>query len=80
MALRSILKKTILEQSSFYIIWHVKVLKLGTSTLVKYYKKLVNCEKIIQKWVSIYETCECDIGAQIHRFSWIDGLSTGPPG
>ena len=39
-------------------------------TLVKYYKKLVNCEKIIQKWVSIYETCESDIGApDIHELT-----------
>ena len=50
-------------------------------TLVKYYKKLVNCKKIIQEWVSIYETCECDIGApDIHRFPRIDMLSTGPSG
>ena len=48
-------------------------------TLVKYYKKLVSCKKNTQKWVLIYETCECDIGApDIHRFLWIEGLSTGP--
>ena len=35
----------------------------------------------MQEWVSIYETCECDTGEpDIHRFSLIDGLSTGPPG
>ena len=41
----------------------------------------VYCELNMQEWVSIYETDECDIGApDIHRFSWVDGLSTGPPG
>ena len=26
-------------------------------------------------------TCECDIEApDIHRFPWVEGLSTGPPG
>ena len=46
---------------------------------MEYYKKLVICKKIIQKLVSIYETCECDIGApDIHRFPRVDGLSTGP--
>ena len=55
--------------------------KVVHQTLVKYYKKLVNCKKIIKEWVSIYETCECDIGApDIHRFPRIDMLSTGPPG
>ena len=50
-------------------------------TLVKYYEKLVICKKYTQKWVSIYEACECDIGApDIHRFPRVDGLSTGPPG
>ena len=50
-------------------------------TLVKYYKKLVNCKKIMQKEVSIYETCEYDIGApDIYRFLQVDGLSTRPPG
>ena len=35
---------------------------------MKYHYKLVNCKKIIQKWVSIYETSECDIGIpSIHR-------------
>ena len=48
-------------------------------TLMKYYKKFVICKKIIQKWVSIYETCECDIGApDIYRFLRVDGLSMGP--
>ena len=48
---------------------------------MNFYKKLVICKKIIREWVSIYETCECDIGApDIHRFSQVDGLSTGPPG
>ena len=48
---------------------------------MKYYKELVNCKEIIQKCVSIYETCECDIGAlDIHRFSRVDGLSTRPLG
>ena len=29
----------------------------------------------------MYETCECDIEEpNIHRFPWVDGLSTGPPG
>ena len=41
----------------------------------------VYCELNMQKWVSIYETCECDIGApDIHMFSQVDGLSTGPSG
>ena len=49
--------------------------------VVKYYKKLVICKKNTQKWVSIYETCECDIRApDIHRFLQVEGLSTGPPG
>ena len=49
--------------------------------LVKYYYKLVICDKIIQKWVSIFETNECDIRIlDIHRFPRVDGLSTGPPG
>ena len=48
---------------------------------MKYYHKLVICKKIIQKWVSIYETNECDTGIpNIHRFLQVDGLSTGPPG
>ena len=48
---------------------------------MEYYKELVNCKKIIQKWVSIYETCDYDIRApDIHRFPQVDGLSTGPPG
>ena len=35
----------------------------------------------MQEWVSIYETCECDIEApDIHRFLQVDGLSTRPPG
>ena len=35
----------------------------------------------MQEWVSIYETNECDIGAlDVHRFSQVDRLSTGPPG
>ena len=35
----------------------------------------------MQEWVSIYETNECDIGtSDIHRFSQVDRLSTGPPG
>ena len=35
----------------------------------------------MQEWVSIYETNECDIEKPgIHRFSQVDGLSTGPPG
>ena len=35
----------------------------------------------MQEWVSIYETNECDIGTPyIHKFSQVDGLSTGPPG
>ena len=35
----------------------------------------------MQKWVSIYETCECNIGApDIHRFLRVDGLSTGLSG
>ena len=35
----------------------------------------------MQKWVSIYETNECDIGTHdIHRFPQVDRLSTGPPG
>ena len=35
----------------------------------------------MQECVSIYETCECDIGASdIHRFLQVDELSTGPPG
>ena len=38
-------------------------------------------KKIIQEEVSLYETNECDIGIpDIHTFSWVDGLSTGPPG
>ena len=38
-------------------------------------------KKIIQEEVSIYETCEHDIGApDIHRFPRVDGLSTGPLG
>ena len=42
---------------------------------------MVVCKKNIQKWVSIYEICECDIGApDIQRFPRVDGLSTGPPG
>ena len=46
---------------------------------MKYYKKLVICKKIIQKWVLIYETCECDIRApDIYRFLRVDELSTGP--
>ena len=41
----------------------------------------VYCELNMQELVSIYETCECDIGApDIHRFMLVDGLSTGPPG
>ena len=48
---------------------------------MNYYKKMVVCNKNIRKWVSIYETCECDIRApDIHRFPQVDGLSTGPPG
>ena len=28
------------------------------------------CDLNMQEWISIYETCECDIGApDIHRFS-----------
>ena len=47
---------------------------------MEYYKELVICKKIIQEKVSIYETCERDIGApDIHRFLRVDGLSTGPP-
>ena len=35
----------------------------------------------MQEWVSIYEKNECNIGTlNIHRFSQVDGLSTGPPG
>ena len=30
----------------------------------------------MQEWVSIYETCECDIG----WFLRVDGFSKGPPG
>ena len=46
---------------------------------MKYYKKLVICKKIIHKWVSIYETCECDIEATvIHRFPWVDGCQRDP--
>ena len=40
----------------------------------------VYCELNMQEWVSIYEACECDIGApDVHRFPRVDGLSTGPP-
>ena len=39
------------------------------------------CKKIIQDYVSLYETRECDIEApDIHRFPRVDGLSTRPPG
>ena len=35
----------------------------------------------MQEWVSIHEINECDIGTpDIHRFSQVDGLSTGPSG
>ena len=35
----------------------------------------------MQEWVSAYETNECDIGTtDIHRFSKVDRLPTGPPG
>ena len=35
----------------------------------------------MQEWVSIYETGECDIGVpDIHRFLWVDELSTRPLG
>ena len=35
----------------------------------------------MQELVSIYETNECDIGTpDIHMFSQVDGLSTGPLG
>ena len=41
----------------------------------------VYCELNMYEWVSIYETCECDIGApDIHRYPRVDGLSTGPLG
>ena len=33
----------------------------------------------MQEWVSVYETCEYDIGApDIHRFLRVDRLSTKP--
>ena len=48
---------------------------------MNFYKKWVICKKIIQEKVSIYETCERDIVTpNIHRFPWVDGLSTGPSG
>ena len=48
---------------------------------MNFYKKWVICKKIIQEEVSIYETCERDIGApDIHKFPRVDGLLTGPPG
>ena len=48
---------------------------------MKYYKKLVTCKINIQKWVSIYETCECDIRApDIHRFPRVDGVVNWTPG
>ena len=35
----------------------------------------------MQEWVSIYETNEGDIGTpDIHRFTHVDRLSTGPLG
>ena len=43
------------------------------------YKKWVMCKKIIQEEVSIYETCERDIGAPgIHRFPRVDGGQREP--
>ena len=45
--------------------------------IIVYHIIFVNCELNMQKWVSIYETCECDIGApDIYRFPRVDGLST----
>ena len=42
---------------------------------------MVLCKKNIQKWVSIYETCECDIEApDIHRFPRVDGSQWDTPG
>ena len=39
---------------------------------------MVLYKKNIHKWVSIYETCECDIEApDIHRFPRVDRLSIG---
>ena len=47
---------------------------------MKYYFKLVICKKIIQKWVSIYETCECDIGVpNIYKFLQVDEVVNGTP-
>ena len=50
-------------------------------TLVKYYYKLVILNKIIQQWVSIYETNERDIGARnIHKYSAGGRVVNGTPG
>ena len=58
-----------------------KCIRVLHQTLGNFYKKWIICKKIIQEEVLIYETCERDIGApDIHRFPWVDGLSTGPPG
>ena len=48
---------------------------------MKYHYKLVNCKKIIQKCVSIYETNECDIGIpDIHRSFRRLTVVNGTPG
>ena len=48
---------------------------------MKYHYKLVSYKKIIQKWVSIYETNECDIGIpDIHRSFHRLTVVNGTPG
>ena len=81
MALRIIFVKYIRINLVLIYFGMLRCKRVVYQTLVKYYKKLVNCKKILHKWVSIYEICECDIGAlDIYRFQRVDGLSTGPPG
>ena len=35
----------------------------------------------MHEWVPVYQKNECDVGTtDIHRFTQVDGLSTGPLG
>ena len=51
------------------------------TVIIVNHRFFVYSELDMHEWVSVYETCECDIGApDNHRFPRVDGLSTGPPG